>query len=102
MTNKELNHWFQHYNKKYFRGKLPKCQVRFRKVEDNDLGQCEMDIKIPLIDINPALGKWRVIVKTTLLHEMVHISLSSRVEHGPRFQREMLRLAKAGAFKGLW
>jgi hypothetical protein len=40
--------------------------------------------------------------EATLLHEMVHASLPWRVNHGPKFQAEMLRLAKAGAFKEYW
>ena len=38
----------------------------------------------------------------TLLHEMCHLAVPKRIWHGPKFQKEMLRLAKAGAFKELW
>lgn len=38
----------------------------------------------------------------TLLHEMCHVANSSKNGHGPWFHKEMLRLAKAGAFKNLW
>ena len=41
-----------------------------------------------------------MIVRHTLLHEMAHAS--GVYNHGPRFDREMLRLAKAGAFNGIW
>jgi hypothetical protein len=45
-------------------------------------------------------------LKFTMFHEMNHVYLSitghSGVRHGPLFQKGMLRLAKAGAFKGIW
>jgi hypothetical protein len=43
----------------------------------------------------------RLVVRV-LLHEMAHISTGLGAQHGPRWQREMLRLAKAGAFARLW
>ena len=61
--------------------------------------------------VNPLLRQlkmWRYI-EATLLHEMVHASLWHRGErpaafngHGPKFQKEMNRLAGAGAFARLW
>ena len=54
------------------------------------------------IRINKDLKKWSKIAEHTLIHEMVHLSLPPKVFHGPRFEKEMLRLAKAGAFKGVW
>lgn len=44
----------------------------------------------------------RRVAKMTLFHEMVHIKLRFSINHGPEFQREMLRLVKAGAFRDLW
>jgi hypothetical protein len=41
---------------------------------------------------------WRL----TLLHEMVHLKLGVTAGHGPKFHTEMVRLSRAGAFKGLW
>lgn len=40
----------------------------------------------------------------SLLHEMVHLKLKNAKGsyHGHAFQREMKRLANAGAFNGLW
>ena len=61
--------------------------------------------------INPLLRRlkmWRYI-EATLLHEMVHAILWYRGErpaafngHGKKFQREMQRLARMGAFNRLW
>jgi hypothetical protein len=38
----------------------------------------------------------------TLLHEMLHVEQPRPQGHGWRFDRRMLKLAKAGAFNGLW
>ena len=63
------------------------------------------------IFINPLLRRvkaWRYI-ESTLLHEMVHTQLWHRGErpaafngHGKKFQKEMHRLTRAGAFEQLW
>ena len=45
-------------------------------------------------------------LKLTMFHEMNHLYLTyrrhPRVNHGPIFQKGMMRLAKMGAFKGVW
>jgi hypothetical protein len=41
----------------------------------------------------------------TLLHEMVHLKLWKKYpkeQHGHRFNKEMKRLARVGAFRNLW
>lgn len=99
MTNRDLQRWYRRYNKEYFGGKLPPARVRFAKIAwmgEAYLGSGE-------IYINVLLKKWeRGGARFTLLHEMAHLSLPASVDHGPRFQKEMLRLAKAGAFNGVW
>ena len=49
-------------------------------------------------------GRYDFDIRQTLLHEMAHAAVNRRqgYGHGVRFQKEMLRLAKAGAFKGIW
>jgi hypothetical protein len=56
------------------------------------------------IVIIPQLKKFGRNARMTLLHECVHVKLRNKKGdlHGPAFQREMLRLARAGAFKDLW
>lgn len=99
MTNKELQRWYRLYNNKYFSGKLPPAKVKFAKMEWMGETYCVLGE----IYINKALKRWPSGgVRFTLLHEMVHLSLPPIVMHGPRFQKEMLRLAKAGAFEGVW
>lgn len=99
--NADLRYWYWFYNRKYFKGRLPKARVKFKRIEPRDLGECLLEDKT--IHIAKELKRWPCIAKSTLLHEMVHLSLShSNQEHGRKFQKEMLRLAKKGAFKGLW
>lgn len=58
-----------------------------------------------LIILNRYYVRFNSLTIFTLLHEMAHIALyekDRRTEHGPRWQSEMLRLAKQGAFRELW
>ena len=103
MTNTDLRYLYWDYNKRYFKGKLPNCKVRFKKLKDPFLGVTwTQKGKKPQIFLNPLFKRWPCITHLTLLHEMVHVSLPLRIDHGKRFQAEMLRLAKKGAFKGKW
>lgn len=99
MTNADLGWWYRRYNKKYFGGKLPAATTVFSKL-GGWLGECYHESAE--IFINKDLRKWPRECKFTLLHEMAHLNLGWRVNHGPKFESEMLRLAKAGAFKGVW
>jgi hypothetical protein len=54
------------------------------------------------IEISKRIKIWPHLTRSVLLHEMVHVSLPLKILHGARFEKEMFRLAKAGAFKGLW
>jgi len=53
-----------------------------------------------------AKGKGMNQTRFTLLHEMAHIAVEIRYKrpmgHGPVWQREMQRLARAGAFANWW
>ena len=100
MTNSELHWWFCRYNRKYFGGKLPAAKVKFSKLADGLLG--EMYHGENEIYVTKDLRKWPRSARFTLFHEMAHLKLGAAVNHGPSFEREMLRLAKAGAFKGIW
>jgi predicted metal-dependent hydrolase len=89
------------YNRVYFGGQLPNdIEVRFaRKPMRNAMGTyCEFD---ELLEINPEIRRWRRVTCMVLLHEMAHVATPGE-NHGPRFQRVMLRLAKMGAFESLW
>lgn len=102
VTNADLKWWYRRYNRRFWGGRLPAADIRFARIDSSCLGQCIVFDGIPEIRIATGIRKWTKVCKTTLLHEMVHVALPRRVEHGPRFEREMRRLASAGAFEGLW
>jgi len=105
----KLQKVFRAYNRKYFAGKLPECRVIWGKLEAPYIGT--YDPNIPLITLSPTIRKWNCFWRLTLLHEMTHHRLRNHPEevkarmnakHGPRFNQEMRRLARAEAFDGLW
>lgn len=107
MKDRELVEWYKKYNRRYFGGKLPPVPlavfVRFSKIGEDSLGHSIWSLdRWQMIEISHDIQDWDRVVRKTLLHEMVHLSLPMRVEHGPKFQKAMLRLAKLGAFKELW
>jgi predicted metal-dependent hydrolase len=90
---------YKKYNKKYFGNSLPKdIDLRFGHTQ-GDLGyQLGEEIVLNKSKAYRRDSIW----KGTLLHELVHLKVAESNDHGPKFQKEMLRLAKAGAFKGIW
>jgi predicted metal-dependent hydrolase len=102
LTNKKLKSLYKRYNKKYWKGRLPDISVRFADTE-GAWGHTHFEGSEPVyIEINRAVRTWTRTVKFTLLHECCHVACPVQVEHGPRFDHEMLRLARAGAFHNLW
>ena len=109
MTNKRLKQYYKTYNRKYFGSALPDVVVRFATKED----------KIPRRMLGGA--SWRlnkfgvayyyrilvartvgnVITLQTLLHEMIHVKIGHRYNHGPRFKKELKRLFNLGAYNNL-
>jgi len=102
----DLQRIFRDYNRKYFGGKLEECKV----IWDRRIGKfdCmgEYDSEGPTISIAIELRRWPRQKRFTVLHEMVHALLFQRgnksTQHGPAFEREMMKLAKKGAFRDLW
>lgn len=122
-SNKRLLSWFRKYNRKFWGGKLKEPFIRWEKLksyrEPAPLGQYRKPTKQiylvtgkkwKLIEGRPIIALSRTLrfrnrqgqARMTLLHEMAHAALPIRIKHGPRFQKEMLRIAKLGAFEGLW
>ena len=95
---------FRTFNRKYFNNRLPNppdTVVRFAKIT----GALKDCIGYQLGDeivLNNRFRDCQNIWVFTLFHEMVHMSLPPSVHHGPRFQREMRRLARIGAFEKIW
>lgn len=117
--NPTLKQWFREYNRRYFGNRLPDtlvCWVELKGSYGRQFRRRTVRYRVtngkwkmfksdrPMIFISAVLLRkdWVSVARSTLLHEMVHLSLPLRINHGPRFQAGMLRIAKAGAFKGLW
>ena len=108
MTNTRLKHWYKVFNRKYFKNELPNLEVKFSKeLPDQMMGGSRWnrkrgkDASFNAIWINWAHRKGTVIAIQTLLHEMCHIAIGPRYNHGTRFHKQIDRLYKAGAYKGL-
>lgn len=105
------------YNKKYFDSTLPKIPIRWSSKIGVDRSICaygwytgvqddEPGYILISIDLKRHWSVWRM----TLLHEMCHVRLrrneeevsSTSEKHSKPWQREMKRLARAGAFNDLW
>lgn len=100
----ELQFFYRRYNKEYFNNRLPDVdEVTVRYGVINAIGQqCGFEIII-----NKKFRKYPSICLATLLHEQVHLLLdedeSHNTEpHGRKFQKEMRRLARIGAFDHVW
>jgi predicted SprT family Zn-dependent metalloprotease len=98
-----LERTYRLFNRKYFGNRLPKhtdLLLRWGKIAGMGYQQGDE------IVINRKDRRRDSVWKMTLLHEMVHLALPNAKAHngfhGQDFQKEMLRLAKAGAFKDLW
>jgi predicted SprT family Zn-dependent metalloprotease len=60
-----------------------------------------------VIVMNTSIQRHSALAELTLLHEMAHVKVDYRYPphmrgHGHEWQSEMLRLAKAGAFRDRW
>lgn len=104
LSDKQLLRWYREYNRKWFSAALPEdIDILFAPVDDCTVAKLnDCDVQNYVLQINPRYLVDTCMVRMTLLHEMAHIKLWPYKAHGVRFQQEMLRLAKAGAFKGLW
>lgn len=105
---------YQWNNTRYFKNKLPPVPVIFddgRTLEEQELwgyAGCRMSENKPTsIILNARLKEkgMRAILYIYLLHEQVHVKQcveGSTDFHGPKFQKEMRRLANEGAFDNYW
>jgi SprT-like family len=116
LTNKTLKAAFHAFNREYFDYRLPNSmEVRFSKRFRYDnvgpsIGVTFMaDDGRLVIVINRKYQHSRRIVLSTLLHEMIHaVNWDVEKQHEcdltgwNSFNKEALRIAKLGAFNGLW
>ncbi len=109
-----LERLYQHYNRKWFNEKLPdNCVLiwdRKRCEREKWYGEADKTMNHPVIRIAYSIRNRPTQIRCTLLHEMVHIKLwvqgvgmgREMDWHGPEFDSEMLKLARQGAFHGIW
>lgn len=103
LCDKQLQRAYRKYNKLWFNDELPHDVDCFFSPVDDCYGQLqEEDNGEWTIQINPKFfvddRMWHMV----LLHEMAHLKVRPYQLHGKKFQDEMIRLATAGAFRGLW
>jgi hypothetical protein len=85
-----LKRLYRSFNALYFGGELPDAEIRYEPVPA--FADCCKTDDVFVIRINPAIGGWVDFLKLTLLHEMIHVRLWPRTNHGVRFDREVERL----------
>ncbi len=90
-----LTRLYENYNRQYFAGQLPRVTIQVSEKNDSDFLQAEYDQASGTIYFY--LSDWNgdCTLRTTLLHEMVHIAVPED-GHGARFRAELQRLADAG------
>ena len=109
-----LERTYDYYNRKYFGNELPKIPVQWSEViSDYAVYEQPSDDSDGLIRISSETRKFNSVWRMSLLHEMCHVKLREYPEeiaaksrtprsHSNIWQKEMMRLAQAGAFKTLW
>lgn len=105
----EMSALFLHFDKKYFRGRLPAVPVFWsRHLLDQEglmgwtipAGRGQFVILLNKRMLDNGFENTSI---STLLHEICHVAVYPKgMEHGPAFNACMLRLAKSGAFTGVW
>lgn len=122
MRSVNLYRVYRRLNRRYFNDRLPRrlslVLIQGRARPSGELGcyvgeggYCwhrhrgrRVRVDGPLIMLRVD-GRSYADVMMTLLHEMCHVAVGAKQDlhdHGPRFQREMRRLARLGAFEGIW
>lgn len=94
-TTERLQHLFERYNAKYWKGKLPRYRViNSKKIFDLAReGLC--DRRAHKLFINVASHYTDLQVRQTLLHEMAHAA--TKGGHGKHWLAEMERIKRLGA-----
>jgi len=111
-SNRALKRWYRGINSRFFKGELPdNVCVRWmdetdleedEKCEDNYNGFCYAEKHgrhCAVIVLNTELKKDKGRLLSVLAHEMIHVKLNFRDDHGPAFERERLLLSDQGFFK---
>jgi len=96
-TESRIRRIFDRYNDRYWRGRIPRYNVVLGG--ENPTGPFGFwDPRRKIIRIFPASHKNDAVIRSTLLHEMVHAHLKREARiHGEKFWFEVERLLRKGA-----
>lgn len=105
----ELHEKYDEFNETYFNSRLPVVRIGYypdiEGMDGEDAYGCTIHLSgykhTTHILLNPYFRGWSKTTEATLLHEMIHVKMPKRVGHGPKFQRELRRLIREGAFDDL-
>ena len=102
-TNAHLRSYYHWANAEYFHNRLPKdIPMRFAKMRNVGTTWVDDNGVVVEIWVTEKLRTSQAITMQVVLHEMLHVEKPLFMGHGWRFDKRMLKLAKAGAFAGLW
>ena len=107
-----LLRWYRRINKEFFKGACPdKVCVRWadpdetenRRWEKKYFGEASFSEEdeyhqFQIVMSKPLNKQWLVRI-STLVHEMIHLALKLKDDHGPAFEAWRVRLGRRGIFK---
>lgn len=94
-------------NKKYFHNRLPKDTEIYWSKSLKELGDMGLTMNLGdhfviLLDFQMEEIGYERASEEVLIHEMAHIDVYPCLGHGRCFQKDMQRLARAGALEAVW
>jgi predicted metal-dependent hydrolase len=106
LAKPSLKYYYNVYNKRYFRDRLPKdCIIQWADLKYRNANAICIteESKKDKIQISQEFVNNPTVALHFLLHEMCHLKLKNKtLGHGPIWQREMKSLAARGAFNKMW
>lgn len=93
-TERRLQRLFGHYNRRFWRGRLPSVHIRIREL-DGPYGEIEWKRREVRIDVR--FHKTNREIRATLLHEMAHLATAHKAGHGSEFWRQIEHLLRQQA-----
>lgn len=87
---------------RYFPGVMPTAEIEICDID----GPAELNRETRKIHVDPIVARWPKTRRIFMLHELIHHCLlvtdgDPDAEEGARFQAEVNRLWREGAYKGL-
>jgi len=93
-SEQRLQRLFAHYNRRFWRGRLPSVRIRIRDL-DGSCGQIEWARREILIDIAAHTNDEQK--RATLLHEMAHLATTRKSGHASEFWSQIEHLLRQKA-----